>query len=287
MEKENQKQNLAMQVLTSREILGKGFKVYGTIENPLFLAKDVAEWIEHTDVSAMIKSIDEDEKVRKFCELEENWFPTKNRKLSESSSYRANRWFLTENGLYEVLMQSTKPIAKQFKKQVKAILKEIRTKGGYIATSEEDTEETILARAVLLAQATIEKKNKQIEQMKDDIYVLEEEIETNAPKVLFADAVSTSQRSCLISELAKILTQNGYEIGQNRLFKKLREQGYPCKSGSSYNQPTQRAMEMGLFEIKQTSITKPDGHVIVNVTPKVTGKGQIYFINKFLNIKTA
>ncbi len=287
MEKQNPKQSLAMQVLTSKQVLGKDFKVYGTIENPLFLAKDVAEWIEHADVSAMIKSIDEDEKVRKFCELEENWFPNKNRKLSESSSYRANRWFLTENGLYEVLMQSNKPIAKQFKKQVKAILKEIRTKGGYIATNEEDTEETILARAVLLAQATIEKKNKQIEQMQEDIYVLEEEIETNAPKVLFADAVSTSQRSCLISELAKILTQNGYEIGQNRLFKKLREDGYLGKNGSYYNQPTQRAMEMGLFEIKQTSITKPDGVVIVNVTPKVTGKGQIYFINKFLNIKTA
>lgn len=283
MEQVNPKQSLAMQVLTSKQVLGKDFKVYGTIENPLFLAKDVAEWIEHSNPSKMLDSIDEDEKVRKFCEIE-NEFLTKSYKPCKSITYvGANRWFLTENGLYEVLMQSTKPIAKQFKKQVKAILKEIRTKGGYIATSEEDTEETILARAVLLAQATIEKKNKQIEQMKEDIYVLEEEIETNAPKVLFADAVSTSQRSCLISELAKILTQNGYEIGQNRLFKKLREDGYLCKSGSSYNQPTQRAMEMGLFEIKQTSITKPDGHVIVNVTPKVTGKGQIYFINKFLN----
>ena len=195
-----------------------------------------------------------------------------------------NMLFINEQNLYKVIMRSDKPQAEAFQDWVCGeVLPSIRTKGGYIATSEEDTEETILARAVLLAQATIEKKNKQIEQMKEDIYVLEEEIETNAPKVLFADAVSTSQRSCLISELAKILTQNGYEIGQNRLFKKLREDGYLCKSGSSYNQPTQRAMEMGLFEIKQTSITKPDGHVIVNVTTKVTGKGQIYFINKFLN----
>lgn len=272
MEKQNPKTSLAMQVLTSKQVLGKDFKVYGTIENPLFLAKDVAEWVEHSDVSTMMRNVDDEEKL-----IQKIFVSGQNRNL----------WFLTEDGLYEVLMQSTKPIAKQFKKQVKAILKEIRTKGGYIATSEEDTEETILARAVLLAQATIEKKNKQIEQMKEDIYVLEEEIETNAPKVLFADAVSTSQRSCLISELAKILTQNGYEIGQNRLFKKLREDGYLCKQGSYYNQPTQRAMEMGLFEIKQTSITKPDGAIIVNVTPKVTGKGQIYFINKFLNIKTA
>lgn len=265
MEQVKPKQNLAMQVLTSKEVLGKDFKVYGTIENPLFLAKDVAEWIEHSNVSEMINRVDTEERYKYYL------------------GRQGDAWFFTEDGLYEVLMQSRKPIAKQFKKQVKAILKEIRTKGGYIATSEDDTEETILARAVLLAQATIEKKNKQIEQMKEDIYVLEEEIETNAPKVLFADAVSTSQRSCLISELAKILTQNGYSIGQNRLFNKLREQGYLCKSGSSYNQPTQRAMEMGLFEIKQTSITKPDGAIIVNVTPKVTGKGQIYFINKFLN----
>ena len=261
-----------MQVLTSKQVLGKTFKVYGTIENPLFLAKDVAKMIDVNNISDLMSRIDDDEKQL-----------INTIGLTDSIQGNPNKWFLSEDGLYEVLMQSRKPIAKQFKKQVKAILKEIRTKGGYIATSEEDTEETILARAVLLAQATIEKKNKQIEQMKEDIYVLEEEIETNAPKVLFADAVSTSQRSCLISELAKILTQNGYEIGQNRLFKKLREQGYLCKSGSSYNQPTQRAMEMGLFEIKQTSITKPDGHVIVNVTTKVTGKGQIYFINKFLN----
>lgn len=265
MEQVKPKQNLAMQVLTSKEVLGKDFKVYGTIENPLFLAKDVAEWLEHSNVSEMINRVDTEERYKYYL------------------GRQGDAWFFTEDGLYEVLMQSRKPIAKQFKKQVKAILKEIRTKGGYISTTEEDTEETILARAVLLAQATIEKKNKQIEQMKEDIYVLEEEIETNAPKVLFADAVSTSQRSCLISELAKILTQNGYSIGQNRLFNKLREQGYLCKSGSSYNQPTQRAMEMGLFEIKQTSITKPDGHVLVNVTTKVTGKGQIYFINKFLN----
>ena len=269
MGKVKPKQNLAMQVLTSKEVLGKDFKVYGTIENPLFLAKDVAEWLEHSNVSEMINRVDTEERYKYYL------------------GRQGDAWFFTEDGLYEVLMQSRKPIAKQFKKQVKAILKEIRTKGGYIATTEEDTEETILARAVLLAQATIEKKNKQIEQMKEDISVLEEEIESNAPKVLFADAVSTSQRSCLISELAKILTQNGYEIGQNRLFKKLREDGYLCKQGSYYNQPTQRAMEMGLFEIKQTSITKPDGAIIVNVTPKVTGKGQIYFINKFLNIKTA
>ena len=110
-------------------------------------------------------------------------------------------------------------------------------------------------------------------------------IEANRPKVLFAEAVETSQRSCLIGELAKILNQNGIEIGQNRLFQWLRDNGYLCKTGENYNLPTQRAMEMNLFEIKKTTINKPDGTILVTTTTKVTGKGQIYFINKFLREK--
>lgn len=109
-----------------------------------------------------------------------------------------------------------------------------------------------------------------------------EKIEQDKPKVLFADAVSTSQRSCLIAELAKILKQNGVNIGQNRLFVWLRRHGYLCTKGQYYNQPTQRALELGLFEIKKTTINKPDGSILVSSTPKVTGKGQIYFVNKFL-----
>lgn len=103
------------------------------------------------------------------------------------------------------------------------------------------------------------------------------------PKALFADAVASSDRSCLVAELAKILQQNGVNIGQNRLFAWLREHGYLGTKGEYYNQPTQRAMDMGLFEIKKTSITKPDGSVLVTTTTKVTGKGQIYFVNKILN----
>ena len=110
-------------------------------------------------------------------------------------------------------------------------------------------------------------------------------IEANRPKVLFAEAVETSQRSCLIGELAKILNQNGIKIGQNRLFQLLRDEGYLCKTGENYNLPTQRAMEMNLFEIKKTIINKPDGTILVTTTTKVTGKGQIYFINKFLRAK--
>ncbi|HOR78880.1 MAG TPA: phage regulatory protein/antirepressor Ant [Anaerolineaceae bacterium] len=108
------------------------------------------------------------------------------------------------------------------------------------------------------------------------------QLQAQAPKVRFAEAVETSTRSCLVAELAKIITQNGYEIGQNRLFKWLRINGYLGRYGDYYNFPTQRAMEMGLFEVKKTSISKPDGTVLVNNTPKVTGKGQVYFVNKLL-----
>lgn len=104
-----------------------------------------------------------------------------------------------------------------------------------------------------------------------------------APKVLFADSVQTSQRSCLIAELAKILHQNGVNVGQNRLFLWMRENGYLCSKGDYYNQPTQKAMEMELFEMKKSTINKPNGSVLVTTTTKVTGKGQIYFVSKFLS----
>jgi anti-repressor protein len=107
-------------------------------------------------------------------------------------------------------------------------------------------------------------------------------IEEQKPKALFADAVATSNRSCLVGELSKILRQNGVEIGQQRLFKWLRRNGYLCQGGERYNLPTQKSMDLGLFEIKKTVIDKPDGTVLVTTTPKITGKGQIYFVNKFL-----
>ena len=106
------------------------------------------------------------------------------------------------------------------------------------------------------------------------------------PKAVFADAVNTSNRSILIAELAKLLKQNGVDMGQNRLFQWLREHGYLCSRGDYYNQPTQRAMELGLFEVKKTVVTKPDGSSIVSTTTKVSGKGQIYFVNKFISSST-
>ena len=136
-----------IQILKQTELLGQQFSVYGTPEEPLFLAKDVATWIEHTDVSKMVQGVDDDEKLTRTM-----FVSGQNREV----------WMLTENGLYEILMLSRKPIAKEFKKGVKKILHEIRTVGGYLATQADDTPEIIMARAVLVAKATIEKKNKQI-----------------------------------------------------------------------------------------------------------------------------
>lgn len=129
--------------------------------------------------------------------------------------------------------------------------------------------EKIMARALLMA----DKK----------VHQLEAQIEADRPKVLFADAVSASKSSCLIGELAKILKQNGIDIGQNKLFQWLRSNGYLISRGESWNQPTQKSMQLGLFELKKTNINHVDGHTTVNTTTKVTGKGQQYFINKFLN----
>lgn len=136
--------------------------------------------------------------------------------------------------------------------------------------------ELVMARALKMA-------NSRIGSLEERTIHLEQKIEKDKPKVLFADAVSTSQNTILIGDLAKILRQNGVEMGQTRLFQWLRENGYLIKQkGSSYNMPTQKSMELGLFEIKETCITHSDGHTSINRTPKVTGKGQIYLINKIL-----
>lgn len=124
-----------------------------------------------------------------------------------------------------------------------------------------------------------------LETYKEQVVVLERKIEEQKPAVIFAGAVTASKSSILIGDLAKLIKQNGVDIGQKRLFSWLRENGYLIKrQGSDYNMPTQRAMELGLFEIKETAVTHSDGHITVNKTPKVTGKGQIYFINKFVKV---
>ena len=229
------------------------------MENPLFLAKDVAEWIEHSNSRVMLDSVDDSEKVvRNVYTLGGN---------QES-------WFLTEDGLYEVLMQSRKPIAKAFKKEVKEILKSIRKHGAYM--TDNTLEEALTSPDFLIRLATELKNEKEARKKAED------KIAEDKPKVLFAEAVNASSTSILIGDLAKILKQNGYDTGQKRLFETLRNEGYLMKTGSSKNMPTQKAMEMGLFEVKETTINNPDGSIRVTKTTKVTGAGQQYFINMFL-----
>lgn len=182
---------------------------------------------------------------------------------------------ISEPGLYRLVMRSRKPEAKEFQRWVThEVLPQIRRTGGYIPTSEPDSDEDIMARAVLVAQKTIERKNQQLQAKDAQIKVLE-------PKARFADAVAASDGTCLVGELAKMLRQNGMDIGQNRLFRLLQADGYLGKSGSNRNVPTQRAMDLGLFRIKETTVTHADGHTTVSRTPKVTGKGQRYFIDRY------
>ncbi|MFA8938682.1 phage antirepressor [Clostridioides difficile] len=249
-----------LQMIKEQDLLGKEFRIYGTLENPLFLAKDVSNWIEHSNVSMMLSNIETEEK--ELIQIG-----------TLNNAYSA--WFLTEDGLYEVLMQSRKPIAKQFKKEVKKILKEIRKTGGYIHTTEDMSDDEIMARALQVAQKTIEKKSKEIEE-KDKVIQLQQ------PKVLFADSVASSDNSILVGELAKLLRQNGIDTGQNRLFDWLRNNGYLIKrKGEDYNTPTQKSVDLGVIETKEGTRVHPDGHTSITKTPKITGKGQIYFINKF------
>lgn len=253
-----------LQVLHTQEILGNEFKVYGTKEEPLFLAKDVATWIEHSKVSMMLESIDEEEKLKETI---------------LTSGQNREMWFLTEDGLYEVLMQSRKPIAKQFKKQVKAILKEIRKTGSYQVKQDSYMIDDPVERA---KKWIIEEQQRQLllqENMKKD-----EIIKIQEPKVQFADAIISSEDSISVATLAKLITQNGFEIGRDRLFEWLRENGYLLKTdGVDKNTPTQYGMSRGWFEVTEKTFTDCYGKVRIGKTTTVTGKGQKYFIRKFMD----
>lgn len=184
--------------------------------------------------------------------------------------------FIPEGDVYRLIVKSKLPSAEKFESWVfDAVLPSIHQNGGYIMNQENLSDSELLAKAVLVAQKTIANKDKIIEQQKA-------KIEQDKPKALFADAVSASHTSILIGELAKLLKQNGIETGQRRLFAWMRENGFLIKSGSAKNMPTQRAMELGLFEIKEGSYINGAGVNVTTKTTKVTGKGQQYFINKFL-----
>lgn len=178
--------------------------------------------------------------------------------------------FIPEGDVYRLVVRSKLPSAEKFERWVfDEVLPSIRKSGGYIAGQEQMSDSELIAKALLVAQKQIEERNAQIERMR--------------PKEIFADAVSASHQSILVGELAKILKQNGIDTGQKRLFIRLRDEGYLIKrKGSDYNMPTQKSMNLGLFEIKESTRIDGSGCTIITKTPKVTGDGQKYFVNKFL-----
>ncbi|WP_417082770.1 phage antirepressor KilAC domain-containing protein [Mitsuokella jalaludinii] len=197
---------------------------------------------------------------------------------------------VSEAGLYSLILKSRKPEAKAFKRWIThEVIPAIRKHGGYMTP--EKVEEALLNPDVLIQLATELKEERNKNKALHDLAVEQDKhiarqndrIATLEPKGIFADSVSASDTAILIGELAKIIKQNGTDIGQNRLFQWMRDQKYLIgRKGTDYNMPTQKSMKLGLFTIKETTINHSDGHVSISKTPKVTGKGQIYFVNKFL-----
>lgn len=228
---------------------------------PWFVAKDACD-ILGNDTNHLREALDDDEITN--LRNSEVWNQPGRAPL-----------IISEPGLYKLIMRSRKPEAKEFQRWVThEVLPQIRKTGGYIPTTDVDDDMTILAKAVMIGQRTMETQKRRIAEQSEHIKELE-------PKARFADAVAASDGTCLIGELAKMLRQNGLDIGQNRLFEILRQDGYLGKTGSNRNVPTQKAMDLGLFRIKETAITHSDGHVTINRTAKVTGKGQTYFISRY------
>ena len=223
---------------------------------PWFVGKDVASILGYKKPeNAIANHVDDDDKTTTLIQ-------------GIGSNYKSKTMIINESGLYSLVLSSKLPSAKKFKRWVTSeVLPALRKTGQYQVKELSGSE--LMAKALIEAQSVLAAKDKQIEQMK--------------PKVVFADAVATSHTSILVGELAKILKQNGIEMGQKRLFAWLREKGYLIKrQGTDYNMPTQKAMDLGLFEIKEGSYVNGSGVNITTKTPKVTGKGQQYFINKFL-----
>ena len=225
---------------------------------PWFVGKDVADVLGYSNSrKAMADHVDDEDKE-----------VLTSRNVTLENIPNRGITVVNESGLYSLILSSKLPSAKKFKRWVTSeVLPALRKTGQYQV--KELSGQELMAKALIEAQSVLAAKDKVIEEMK--------------PKVVFADAVATSHTSILVGELAKILKQNGIDMGQKRLFAWLREKGYLIKrQGTDYNMPTQKAMELGLFEIKEGSYVNGSGVNITTKTPKVTGKGQQYFINKFL-----
>lgn len=226
---------------------------------PWFVASDICRSLDLSNPTMAMQRIDDDEKS-KF-----------NLGLSGGETNCVN-----EYGLYSLVLASRKREAKDFKRWIThEVLPSIRKNGGYIAGQETLSDEELLSKALMVAQRKIDEKN-------NIIAMQDSRIQGMIPKEIFADAVSASHTSILIGDLAKLICQNGVQIGQKRLFEWLRENNFLIKSGTSRSMPKQRYVEQGLFEVKESNIQNPDGSVRITKTTKVTGKGQVYFVNKFL-----
>lgn len=190
--------------------------------------------------------------------------------------------FITEPNLYRLIVKSQLPEAERFESFIfDEVLPTIRKHGAYMTSNL--IEEAISNPDLIIQLATnLKAEREEKQRLRITSELQQQELADMKPKALFADSVSASSGSVLVADLARVIIQNGVPMGQNRLFEWLRSNGYLCKKGEYYNLPTQRAMEMGVFEVKKTSISKPDGTVLVSNTTKVTGKGQVYFVNKFL-----
>ena len=233
---------------------------------PWFVGKDVAAVLGYSNTrDALAKHVDDEDKNTVV--------------IRDGIQGNPNTIVINESGLYSLVLSSKLPNAKKFKRWVTSeVLPSIRKHGAYM--TDQTLEQALTSPDFLIQLAT------QLKEEKEQRKQLEAKVEQDKPKVLFADSVSASKSSILVGELAKILKQNGVDTGQFRLFAWLRENGYLIKrEGSDYNMPTQKSAEMGLFEVKQTIITHSDGHITTNKTPKVTGKGQVYFVNKFMNAR--
>lgn len=235
---------------------------------PWFIGKDICEALGYTNSRKALGD-----------HVKENH---KNTVTIRDGIGNPNKTVIDEAGVYTLVMRSKLPQAEEFQEWVTAeVLPAIRKTGGYIAGSEKMSDAELMAKAVLVAQATIKERDARIAELESDTQRMK-------PKEIFADAVSASDQTILIGDLAKLIKQNGHDMGQKRMFEWLRNNGYLIKrQGADYNSPTQRAMELGLFRIKETAVTHSDGHVTVSKTVKVTGKGQAYFVNKLLGAKGA
>ena len=224
-----------------------------------FVGKDVADVLGYErGTKAVVDHIDEDDRLMIDG--------TTQSQFGIELGQRGG-WLINESGLYSLVLSSKLPTAKKFKRWVTSeVLPSIRKHGAYMTP--EKLEEALLDPDTLIRLAT------DLKQEREKRIEAQAKIETDKPKVLFADAVCASQSSILVGDLAKLLKQNGVNMGQNRLFAYLRDNGYLMKQGSSKNMPTQKSMELGLFEVKESSITNPDGSIRITKTTKVTGKGQ-------------